>query len=112
MCSIWSLPLTADMMRETRKLPLKVSIAVGVSQSPPRPPRMKRVFFALAALWASAWANSACSPTRPPVWPAVFTVQQHKWSANGNSTVVTYYDHTRGANLIIDDGGDNTTNLM
>ena len=53
-----------------------------------------------------------CSPASPPIWPALFTIHQHKWSAEGNSTVVTYYDHTRGANLIIDDGGENATNLM
>merc|ERR1712086_1077993 len=45
---------------------------------------------------------SRCSPDEPPTWPEVFTVTQRKWGATGNSSVVTYYDWPRRANLIID----------
>jgi hypothetical protein len=74
---------------------------------------VKMLLFAVAfaALLLPAHATN-CSPTNPPIWPSMFTVTQHKWSADGNSSVVTYYDYTRGANLIIDNGGKNSSNLM
>ena len=57
-------------------------------------------------------ALDKCDTTRPPVWPARFTLVQRKIPDEGTpGTTVTYYDTTvkPKANLIIDkpdDGGD------
>lgn len=49
-----------------------------------------------------AAAVSACGP-EPPVWPAKFVLEQRKIpdDDSGNSSVVTYYDTIKGANLLL-----------
>ena len=54
-----------------------------------------------------------CGPA-PPVWPSRFVLTQKKIpdDGSGNSSVVTYYDSVRGANLLIITPDWNRTDVL
>eukprot|EP00038_Savillea_parva_P008041 m.174277 g.174277 ORF g.174277 m.174277 type:complete len:183 (-) comp13810_c0_seq1:194-742(-) len=73
----------------------------------------------VAVLAALVVAQAACGPHDPPVWPDRLMLVQRKvvdpgaeGGPNVNATVVTYYDSSRGANLLIVAPDGNTSDAL
>ena len=58
-------------------------------------------------------ATSRCG-VDPPVWPRTFRLLQRKYpdSGSGNASVTTYYDVTKGANLLIITPDENKSDVL